>query len=109
MWKRTALLVAVLAFALPALAGEPSNLVQKNAYHLAPKATAPKLQKNLKGPNSVLIAGQRPGEHTSLVFGKENVTNLSGGAGSGSSPGKKTSTSQLTTARPAALYPQVSI
>jgi len=50
MWTRTALLVGVLAFALPAIGDQPPNLAQKNAHPLAPKTTPPKSPKNPKGP-----------------------------------------------------------
>jgi|SRR5450755_4779564 hypothetical protein len=78
MWNRTALLAAVLAFALPALADEPSKLVHKNAHPLAPKTTAPKSPKNLNNQ-----------EHMSATFGKESVANLSSKAWSESSQGTK--------------------
>jgi hypothetical protein len=84
MCNRAVLLVAVLAIALPAIADQPSQPNQKNAHRLAPKTTAPKSPKNLKGPNS-----GSPVEHVSSTFGKENVANLSGRAGAGSSQGIK--------------------
>jgi hypothetical protein len=88
MWNKTALLVAVLAFALPAIADEQSEPVQKNAHPIAPKSPI-----NLKGPK----VDTHETEKANATFGDPTIRSGKGGvgsgswgkAGSGSSPGIK--------------------
>jgi hypothetical protein len=79
MWNRTALLVAALAFALPALADEPSNLPE-NARPVASKTTAPKSPKNLKGPK----VGTYQTEKINATFSDPTIRAGNAGIGSGS-------------------------
>ena len=77
MWNRTALLVAVLAFALPAIADQPPQPAQKNAHPIAPKAP-----KNLKGQK----VGTHETEKMSATFSDPtiNAGKGQGNIGSGS-------------------------
>jgi hypothetical protein len=72
MWNKTVLLMAVVVFALPAIAGDPSKPV-KNTHELTPKTTAPKAPRHLLGPKSGSQAKERPEQHTSSTYGKANI------------------------------------